>query len=76
MPGEELRGRANTFLHHGFSFLGDSLDAGLVANDLRLQGLVLLQEVLDPDQIFAFRHNNQQPVRDERVQGNGTQQEA
>lgn len=69
MPAEELGGEAKTFFHHGFSFLGDGLDAGLVANDLRLQGLVFLQEVLDPDQIFAFRHNKQQTVRDEQVQG-------
>lgn len=43
----------NTFFHHGFSFLGDSLNAGLVTGDLSLQGLVLLQEVLDTNQVFA-----------------------
>lgn len=43
----------NTFLHHGISFLGDSFNAGLVTRDLSLQGLVLLQEVLDTDQVFT-----------------------
>ena len=43
----------HTFLHHGLSFLGDSLDARLVTGDLSLQGLVLFQQILDTNQIFA-----------------------
>lgn len=54
------RRQSLTFVHHGLSFLGDRLDAGLVTDDLRLQGLVLLQEVLDPDQVFAFRSNQEE----------------
>lgn len=42
-----------TFFHHGLSFLGDSLNARLVAGDLGLQRLVFLQQVLDTYQIFA-----------------------
>lgn len=30
-----------------------------MTNDLRLQGLVLLQQVLHPDQIFAFKDNKE-----------------
>lgn len=43
----------NTFLHHSLSFLGDSLNARLMTSDLSLQGLVLLQQVLDTNQVFA-----------------------
>lgn len=44
----------NTFFHHGLSFLGDSLNARLMTGDLGLQGLVLLQQVLDTNQVFAW----------------------
>lgn len=53
----------HTFFHHCVSFLSDSLDTGLMTNDFGLQGLVLLQEVLDTDQIFAFKNNKQKSVR-------------
>ena len=43
-----------TFLNHGVSLLGDRLDAGLMAGYLSLQGLVLLQQVLDTNQVFAW----------------------
>lgn len=43
----------HTFLHHGISFLGDGLNARLMTGDLSLQRLVLLQQVLDTNQIFA-----------------------
>lgn len=43
----------NTFLDHRFSFLGDSLNARLMTSDLSLQGLVLLQQILDTNQVFA-----------------------
>lgn len=44
----------HTFLHHGLSFLGDGLNARLMTGDLSLQRLVLLQQVLDTNQIFAW----------------------
>lgn len=44
----------NTFFDHGLSFLGNSFNARLVTSDLSLQGLVLLQQILDTNQVFAW----------------------
>lgn len=52
----------NTFLHHGLSFLGDSLNTRLMPGDLSLQGLVLLQQVLDTNQVFACGKHHNRPL--------------
>lgn len=44
-----------TLLHHGSALLGDSFDAGLVPGNLGLQGLMLLQQILDSDQVLAWK---------------------